>query len=84
MDKREMLKRYVELKVEQPYIDLLGTDWYEGANGLGSAYEKIEELIWQVGYVYAAAKDKSECSLDEIVDVLMLSEEDFNKYYYGE
>ena len=32
MDKREMLKRYVELKVEQPY---------EGANGLGSAYEKI-------------------------------------------
>lgn len=50
MDKREMLKRYVELmvnvvKVEQPYMDLLGTDWYERENGLGSAYEKIFDFV---------------------------------------
>lgn len=106
MDKREMLKRYVELmvnvvKVEQPYMDLLGTDWYERENGLGSAYEKIFDFVEELigfdksqgdygksdmfyNYVYAAAKNKSECSLDEIVDILMLSEENFNKYYYGE
>lgn len=38
MDKKEMLKRYVELmvnvvKVEQPFMDLLGTDWYEAQTG---------------------------------------------------
>ena len=45
MDKREMLKRYVVVKVEQPYMDLLGTDWYERENGLSSAYEKIFDFV---------------------------------------